>query len=584
MSTSTTSPLTEPRKPQRRFDRGRARMLRRGSMWHRASGIALFVPSLAFRLLATRRAIVGIVALAMAAGAYSWLRSRGATPHGALEASSKLVMYTVQRADLPVTITERGTLASQQETRVTCDLETVPGQSGTRILWLVPNGTEVKKGDLLVEFDAAPLRERLNTQMVTFQQVNAAKIQANSRFENQKTNNETNLASATLRVEMAELAMTMYEDDEGGSYKISLGDLNAKIQEAKNQISESQAALRMKAARRQGIETLFKLGYRGKGDLDQAVHEHLQADFALAKAANSLSTAEANRKKLKQYEYPMKLLELKGAIATAKRALSQVERDNEALLAQAEATKNAAEQSLKTETERLEKFKTQLEKCKIYAPNDGLVAHSPDRTPWGRLVAEGELVTERFKILSLPDLARMQVKVAVHESVLDQTKSGLTASVRIDADPDTAYQGTVRSVAVLPTQDSGMSSDVKVYDTIVTVDDDVEHLKPGMTAIVEIHVQRLEDVISVPVQAVVQEEASTWCYVESNEGLQRRDVKLGICNDSHVEVLEGLATDERIVLNPDAINVPTADHDETQKEHRSPLQISSNSRTATVAE
>lgn len=111
-------------------------------------------------------------------------------------------------------------------------------------------------------------------------------------------------------------------------------------------------------------------------------------------------------------------------------------RQRGALLAQAEASKNAAEQSLRTETERLEKYKRSSEKCKLYAPHDGLVAHSPDRTPWGRLVAEGELVTERFKILSLPDLARMQVKVAVHESVLDQTKSGLAASVRIDASRD----------------------------------------------------------------------------------------------------------------------------------------------------
>jgi HlyD family secretion protein len=578
MSTSTTSPLTEPRRPQRRVDRGSTRMLRKGNLRQLRNWLSRYLPS-------TKQAIIGTLAiLAISAGAYAWPRSQNASGDPALVVSSKLVPHTVQRGDLPVTVTERGTLASQQETRVACELETVPGQSGTRILWLVSNGTEVKKGDLLVEFDAAPLRERLNTQLVTFQQVNAAKIQANSRFENQKTNNETNLASAQLRVEMSELAFKMYEDGKGGSYKITLADLNAKIQEAKNQISESQAGLRMKAARRQGIETLFKLGYRGKGDLDQAVHEHLQADFALAKAANSLSTAEANRKKLQQYEYPMKLLELKGAIATAKRALEQVGRDNEALLAQAEATKNAAEQSLKTETERLEKFKTQLEKCKLYAPHDGLVAHSPDRTPWGRLVAEGELVTERFKILSLPDLAKMQVKVAVHESVLDQTKTGLVASVRIDAAPDTSYQGTVRSVAVLPTQDSGMSSDVKVYDTIVTVDDDVEHLKPGMTAIVDIHIQRLEDVISLPVTAIVQEEESTWCYVMSNNRLQRRDLKLGISNDSHVEVVEGLAVEEVVVLNPSAINLPASSQEETQKEPSSPLHISAHSPRAVVAE
>jgi len=181
------------------------------------------------------------------------------------------------------------------------------------------------------------------------------------------------------------------------------------------------------------------------------------------------------------------------------------------------------------------------------------VAHSPDRTPWGRLVADGELVTERFKILSLPDLAHMQVKTSVHESVLDQVKTGLAATIRLDAFPDASYQGTVRSVAVLPAQDSSMSADVKVYDVIVTIDQEVEHLKPGMTAVVDIHVKRLSDVLVIPVQSVVQEEDQTFCYVQAGKGLERRNLKLGLASQSLVEVLEGLHADERVVLNPMSI-------------------------------
>jgi RND family efflux transporter MFP subunit len=354
----------------------------------------------------------------------------------------------------------------------------------------------------------------------------------------------------------------MYEDEHGGSYKISIADLDSKIQEAKNQISEAQAALKMKAGRRRGVDLLFKLGYRGKGDLDQAVHEHLQADFALVKATNALAAATANKRKLEQYEYPMKTLELKGAIATAERALSQVERDNEALLAQTEATKTAAERACLTEEEKLNKYKDQLTRGKVYAPHDGLVAHSPDRTPWGRLVAEGELVTERFKILSLPDLGSMQVKLAIHESMLDHVKPDQRAAVRIDAFPDTKYNGTVRSVAVLPTQDGSLSSDVKVYDVIVTIDEQVDHLKPGMTAIVDINVDRHEDVIAVPVQAVMQEEDKTWCYVDGRHGLERRELKLGASSDSMVQIVEGLDAGERIVLNPTTVTVAEPEESE----------------------
>ncbi|MCY2965870.1 MAG: efflux RND transporter periplasmic adaptor subunit [Planctomycetota bacterium] len=510
------------------------------------------------RWLITRRAaFAGLAFVALAGGsAWSWQNHGYHSSIGdsaALEVTDKLVYHTVQRHALPITITERGTLSSQKETKILCDLETVPGQSGTRILWIVPNGTAIKQGDLLVEFDSAPLKDRLNTQSVVFEQSRAAQIQATVRVDNQKTQNETNLAAATLKVEMAKLALKMYEDESGGTFKISVGDLESKIQEAKNQIKEAQAALKMKAGRRTGVETLFKLGYRGKGDLDQAMHEHLSADFALVRSTNALVTAEANKQKLKQYEYPMRVLELKGAIATAERALTQVARDNEALVAQVTAAKNAADRAFVTEEEKLKRFKEQLEKSKVYAPHDGLVAHSPDRTPWGRLVADGELVTERFKILSLPDLNRMQVKLGIHESVVDRVKMSLPATVRIDAFPDASYQGSVNSVAVLPTQDSSLSSDVKVYDVIVTIDEDVEHLKPGMTAVVDIHVQKLEDVVTIPVQAVMQEEDETWCYIAGPDGVERRNLKLGISNSAMVQVMEGVEADDRVVLNPQAI-------------------------------
>jgi hypothetical protein len=74
-----------------------------------------------------------------------------------------------------------------------------------------------------------------------------------------------------------------------------------------------------------------------------------------------------------------------------------------------------------------------------------------------------------------------------------------------------------------------------------------------MTAVVEIHVDRLVGVISIPVQAVVQVQKQTWCYVDQQGTPVRRPLKLGRSNDKFVEILEGLAESERVVLNPMAI-------------------------------
>jgi multidrug efflux pump subunit AcrA (membrane-fusion protein) len=74
-----------------------------------------------------------------------------------------------------------------------------------------------------------------------------------------------------------------------------------------------------------------------------------------------------------------------------------------------------------------------------------------------------------------------------------------------------------------------------------------------MTAVVEIHVDRLKDVVTVPVQAVVQIGKETACYVAGPTGPERRPVKLGRTNDKAVQILEGVVAGDRVVLNPMAI-------------------------------
>jgi hypothetical protein len=81
----------------------------------------------------------------------------------------------------------------------------------------------------------------------------------------------------------------------------------------------------------------------------------------------------------------------------------------------------------------------------------------------------------------------------------------------------------------------------------------VENLKPGMTAVVDVHVSRLRDILSIPVQAVIQVNKDSWCYVHSDEGVERRLLKLGRSNDKFVHVLEGLSAGNRVILNTDAI-------------------------------
>jgi hypothetical protein len=134
----------------------------------------------------------------------------------------------------------------------------------------------------------------------------------------------------------------------------------------------------------------------------------------------------------------------------------------------------------------------------------------------------------------------------------------MKATIRIDAFSDRGtLQGHVKSVATVAAKQDWNSSDVKVYQTMVAIDESLEGLKPDMSAEVTIHVEGTgENVLTVPVQAVIggaEMGPKRTVFVMGPDGPQQRDVLLGLSNDRMVEVKEGLKEGDVVVLNPRAL-------------------------------
>jgi HlyD family secretion protein len=452
-----------------------------------------------------------------------------------------LIWYSVQRGDLPIKVTERGNLESQENIDVLCMVDDVSGDEihGTPIVWVIPNGSAVKKGELLLELDTASQIERLDRQSLETNRARSANTKAKIQYENRITQNATLYQEGELQVELAKIGLDQYEDAQGGTFQISLQDVELLIQEA-------QASSLIEETNLEGVKQLYNLGYRSHGELAEARLQSMRSNRQLASAI-------AKRRELLEYEYKKKKMELEGDLASAKRALRQIARDNEALLEQAQADMEEMNEDFLKESERKERYENFIENCKVYAPQDGLVAYA-NRGRYSYVeIRPGSNLRYRQKILTLPNLSKMQIKTSIHESVLDQVHAGLTTTIRIDALPNSIYQGLVQSVAVLPDQGNYMSSDTKVYETVITVDDEVTMIKPGMTAVVEIHIDHLENVISVPVQAIVQIKKQTWVYVDREGQVLRQDIEIGRTNEKFVEITQGLSEGDQIVLNPMAI-------------------------------
>ncbi|HEX3315281.1 MAG TPA: hypothetical protein VHR72_10345, partial [Gemmataceae bacterium] len=121
--------------------------------------------------------------------------------------------------------------------------------------------------------------------------------------------------------------------------------------------------------------------------------------------------------------------------------------------------------------------------------------------------------------------------------------------------PSRVLHGHVKTVDTIASQQDWFASDVKVYKTMVSIDESIDGLKPGMSAEVTITAdESSSEVLVVPVQSVIgtiSSGAHRQCFVIDESGQPKlRDITVGMSNQREVEVKEGLKEGDRVVANP----------------------------------
>jgi multidrug efflux pump subunit AcrA (membrane-fusion protein) len=153
----------------------------------------------------------------------------------------------------------------------------------------------------------------------------------------------------------------------------------------------------------------------------------------------------------------------------------------------------------------------------------------------------------------VPD-GTMEVNAKVREPVIDRIDRGLKARIRVDAFPRELLSGTVSEVAPLPDPVCFFIGFIKTYTTKIQIDKGPAGVRPGMTAQVEILVNDLENVLSVPVEAVVHYDDKDHVAVQLPAcGFEWREVTLGLSNERFIEVKQGIWTGESVAIKPDGL-------------------------------
>ena len=172
----------------------------------------------------------------------------------------------------------------------------------------------------------------------------------------------------------------------------------------------------------------------------------------------------------------------------------------------------------------------------------------PTAEPWKYTPAieVGATVYMGQTMLLMPDLSQMQVKVGIPEAIVHRIQPGLDARITLRGE---TLDGQVSSVASVTAPTSKWTGNIVTYDTIIKLPSG-KGLKPGMSAEVEVIIARYNDVLTIPVAAVVGTTGTTYCWVKTSDGPQRRALELGDTNDVYTVVKGGVNEGDEVFLNP----------------------------------
>ena len=475
-----------------------------------------------------KRIVFTLVALAVLAAGVFALRGRGAAD-GAIGAD---LYARVQRGPLVVDLAEDGEIKPSEQLILKSEVE---GRHA--ILFIVPEGTLVKKGDLLVELDVATtVDEKVNQEIAV---TNAA-----SALEMKREDLEIAKNQAASDIELAEQDLAFARED---LVKYEEGEYPNKLDETKGSVTLAEQELEQAREKYEWSKKLHAEDFLSESELkgDELSWRHKEL---------SLATARGNLSLLETYTHKRELAKLQSDVRQKEAALDRVRRKAASSILQEESALRAKEADFNRQTQRLEKLQTQIAKAKIFAPMDGQVIYSTsNQRPWenNEPLKEGVEVWERRDLIILPTADTFIASTVVRESALKSLSVGMSVRVTCDAVPGKVFSGTLSKIAPMP--DNGrrwMNPDIKEYPAEVRIDGGVGELKNGLGCRVRIILAEYEDAVSVPVQSVVRVGGKPFVWVKTPGGPERRAVETGLDNNRFVRILSGLEGGEEVLLVP----------------------------------
>jgi HlyD family secretion protein len=475
-----------------------------------------------------------MLAVVLAVGGYGFTRVKAtARTKVAAAAAGTGRLVTARTGDISIKVSENGTLEPVNQVDVK---STVAGRL-SRIT--VKEGDRVAAGALLAVIDPIDITRQMQQTRAQLASQKASLRQAEENYLlTQKQNAlairraEAALAEAKARLAQAAAPTRSQEVEQA----------EAQVRRAEAQVADAQRSWdRQKALVAKGFVA------QSAADAAQTQASLAEADLASAKERVSLLKEGARREDV--------------AAARASVETARVQLDTEKANAANAGLRLRDVERARAEVAQIENQLSRqdvtLRETRIVAPRSGEIT--------GKFVNEGELVAsatagfaQGATLVKIADLSRMQVRVNVNEVDIARVRVGLPVEVRVDGVPGKVFQGKVAAISPSSLADKqgganasssggGGQQGVVRFEVKVAVVTPDPRLRPGMTAAVDILLDRHKNVTLLPAETLKDGNRVTVVTgVGEKQAKAERTLNIGLRDDAQVEVVSGLKPGEKV--------------------------------------
>jgi HlyD family secretion protein len=303
--------------------------------------------------------------------------------------------------------------------------------------------------------------------------------------------------------------------------------------EVKKAIVEAESRLEMSYAE------LEKLKAQQQSDM-----EELKSDYEVTRLSQEISKIKFESA---GYEAVIKRKEIQLNLETANIALDRAkEQISNTAKIQAEDVKQK-KLSIDQDITKLKEANETVNKLYLVSPSPGIAIISINWSSNNKLQI-GDQCWSGYPLIQLPDLTKLKATIQVNEVDISKITKGLKVEIKPDEFSDSIYYGEVISVANLAINKDGTAK-IKVFPVDIIIKENGGKLLPGLSVSCRILVDKIKNVVSIPIDAVQSNGIEDYVFLKTKKGYKKVIVQTGASNTDHIIIIKGLKNGDVVAMS-----------------------------------